>query len=218
MEIGSEFYIDYDEIKKDNNKKIPSWLSKYGEITFINSGRGALRLIIQILKSKGLKTIMVPSYICDSVILPILTEDFIVYFYDIDSEFKTDENSILQKEFDAIIIMDYFGLNTETISIETLKKLKQQGVILIEDTTHSMLKKTLKKNLIDFYFGSIRKWFGLPSGAFVGSDQKYQIENNIMSEVEDRRLQGLLLKGEYINSKSGDKEHFLSYLPKQKII
>ncbi|WP_313552419.1 hypothetical protein [Aerococcus sp.] len=210
MEIGSEFYVDYANIDKVYPQKLPSWLKKYGEITFTNSGRGALRLIAQILKSKGLESIMVPSYICDSVILPILAEDFTIYYYDVDKEFKADEDKILRKKFDAIIVIDYFGLNTETISIKTLKKLKQQGVILIEDTTHSMFSKTLKRNFIDFYFGSIRKWFGLPSGAFIGSNQKYNIEKNILYKVEDRRLKALLLKNEYIKSGNETKEQFLN--------
>ena len=75
MELGSNFELDLtqSEYKKDN---IFNYLNDYYTV-YTDSGRSAIRLLNKALK-KG--TILLPDYICESV-LDIFKNDFRICFY-----------------------------------------------------------------------------------------------------------------------------------------
>ena len=193
-EIGSEFWSV--PTAADKNK-----LFGDGTSWFL-SGRAALNAIIRdIKKIKTVKTAALPSYCCDSMIMPFISNGIEVTFYSVCFENgalvqKVDE----EKEADIILIMDYFGYVGDYKAPE--------NAIIIRDLTHSVLCD-FKKDA-DYYFGSLRKWAGFLTGGFAYKKDGSAIET-AESEKEGEyialRRAAMEEKAEYISGKSESKSY-----------
>jgi hypothetical protein len=210
MEIGSEFWIDNNNLVEDSDE-IPSWLSRFGNVVLTTSGRGAISLLLEQVKPR-VKRALLPSYICDSVILPFEQAGYELTYYDVDRTFKpTDMDLIKNSNTGVFLHMGYFGFSTNKILSDLISKLKSESVITIEDVTHTLFSEQSKPIKSDFIIGSIRKWFGIPSGGFLASDKimKFElIDANV--DFINIRMSSLHQKFEYINS--GNESMKATYL------
>lgn len=198
MEIGSEFWIDNEPMIE--NHEIPSWLTKFGNLTFTSSGRAAILHVLKNIKIQN-KNVLLPSYLCDSIVNSFLKSGYKCFFYDINRDLSINLESIYKFENIGIFYhLGYFGFATNKSCKSVLTNLKKRGIIIIEDVTHSLFLDFDNFEENDFYIGSIRKWFGIPDGGFVAS-KKYELPklgfNN--SEFYRLRLDALILKKHYID-------------------
>lgn len=138
-EIGSEFWEV--PVVKANHGYFPEYTHWY------LSGRCALQAIIS---DWGGKSVALPSWLCESMILPFVQAGVAVEFY---SAFAPIENI----RTEAILVMDYFGYCRPL-------ELKGYGGKVIRDVTHSVFAKAYRD--ADYYFGSLRKWAAFPTGGF----------------------------------------------------
>lgn len=200
MEIGSEFWIDDNNLVEDNSE-MPSWLRRFGNIVLTTSGRGALSLLLDHVKPR-VKKVLLPSYICDSVIFPFEIAGYELIFYDVDRYFKPIDLEMIKNSNVGIFLhMGYFGFSTNDIFSDLISSLKSESVITIEDVTHTLFSQQNKSIESDFIIGSIRKWFGIPSGGFLATDKimKFDLIDANVDFINIRRL-SLNQKFEYMNS------------------
>lgn len=158
-EIGSEFWIESE----------PDVLLTVRDGLYCLSGRTAIDLILQdILKNKSVKRVAVPAWCCDSMIAPFLDRGVEVEFYDIsfaDGQLVCHIDDT--KGSDVFYLTNYFGYENMP-PIEMVRRIKEQGSIIIYDRTHSFLMEDeLYRLLADYSFASIRKWMGVIGGAVV---------------------------------------------------
>ncbi len=156
-EIGSEFWDI--PLCKEENKKFSD------EIKWFTSGRFALRYIISEIKNrKKISIVALPSWCCESMIIPFIQAGLRVEFYPV----WIDEEKGLMQDIsevlgcDCLLAMDYFGY------VSKVDYSMFQG-ILIRDVTHSIF--TTEYEDADYYFGSLRKWAGFWTGGFAWSNQ-----------------------------------------------
>lgn len=220
MEIGSEFWIDDDILIEDCND-LPPWLSRFGDVVLTTSGRGALSTILDQVKPK-VKNVLLPSYICDSVILPFEKAGYELKYYDVDDNFMPiDMDSIENSNPGMFLHMGYFGFSTNEILLKTISKLKSESVIIIEDVTHTLFSEHHKSIENDFVIGSIRKWFGTPSGGFLASDKIINYELfDADNEFINLRRSSLNRKFEYMKSrnKSMKSIHLLAFNRAEQVL
>lgn len=156
-ELGSEFWIE--------NK--PQKIMTEREKVYCLSGRTAIDLILQdILRKKEVKSVAMPAWCCDSMIAPFLAHGIDVRFYDYD---HTDYylTTDITENTDIFYFTNYFGYKN-TLNIEIVRKIKENGSIILYDRTHSFLMDDKEyKVLSDYSFASIRKWMGVIDGAVV---------------------------------------------------
>ena len=170
-EIGSEFWLERE----------PSVRSHDRDGCFVLSGRTAIDLIIQdILATRLVKNVYMPAWCCDSMIVPFVARGIDVRFYDIEP--NTDNNSSVESgksvvnyitntdstdDTDILYVTNYFGYEN-TLSVEIVKRFKEQGAIILYDRTHAFLMEgDPYLTLADYSFASIRKWMGVIGGAAV---------------------------------------------------
>ncbi|MCH5275859.1 MAG: hypothetical protein J1E65_08460 [Lachnospiraceae bacterium] len=184
-EIGSEFW-DVPVCNKEN-MLFPEYTQ------WFLSGRSALRAIIKdILQKEKIRTVAIPSWCCESMIVPFLDEGIEIVFYSVTltGGFKQDISSVMW--CDALLVMDYFGYMNSPV-IEDFK-----GVI-IRDLSHSVFFE--EKQDADYYFGSLRKWCGVWTGGFAWSQDGYWLEagnaNNLKYVL--LREKAMAAKSCYIN-------------------
>lgn len=200
MEIGSEFWIDDNNLVEASNK-MPSWLRRFGNIVLTTSGRGALSLLLDHVKPR-IKRVLLPSYVCESVILPFEIAGYEISYYDVDKYLKPiDIESIKNSNVGIFLHMGYFGFLTNEILSDLISSLKSESIITIEDVTHTLFSQQNKPIESDFIIGSIRKWFGIPSGGFLASDNimNFELIDANVDFINIRRL-SLHQKFEYMNS------------------
>ena len=237
QEIGSEFWIEQE----------PENLSTERDGVYAISGRTAIDLILQdILKKRPVRRVYMPAWCCDSMIAPFLGDRIEIKFYDVtlgtriatnDHEFSFNLSRILEtfgtseqvrarelennisSSIDILYVTNYFGYEN-TLSIETVRRFKENGAIVLYDRTHSFLMEDEEyQELADYYFASIRKWIGVVGGAVVnGLTEKPTLKECPYSAIKEKAmrekyqyLQGdtSVVKGDFLKA-FGEFGHHLS--------
>lgn len=192
-EIGSEFWQKYDKSnKKDENEIV------------VLSGRTALDFVIRDLKASGsFRTIMLPSYCCDSMIEPFVRNDIEVSFYLVSHKgIDFPEN-----DKDAVLLLDYFGYVDDQIT-RIANRAKENGQYVIYDATHYLGEREI---VADYYFRSYRKWFFCNYASVIKANGSWKIPfpTQTNSAYIEQRNKAAELKRDYIASGVGEKNAFL---------
>lgn len=202
-EIGSEFWDV--PIAKQVCKLFPETTQ------WFLSGRSALQGIIKgIKRKKRIHSVAMPSWCCDSMIIPFLREGIEVHFYPV----YWNKNLIqeITMDSDVLFLMDYFGYSLIAPDISGYSG------IIIRDVTHSIFSATY--NDADYYFGSLRKWCGVWTGGYAWSKDGHVLT---MGEADDHgytmlREKAMRLKNDYMNGfidnngfEITDKEYLMVY-------
>ena len=202
MEIGSEFWISK-QPENFTKKTIPSWIKKFGFPILTSSGRGAINLALKQFTPK-VKIVLLPSYICESVIIPFEKAGYKIKYYDLNLHLEPEIGDIDLNEIGVFLHIGYFGFPTNKNLKNIIVKMKSESVIVIEDVTHTLFSNFFREVKNDYIVASIRKWFGIPSGGFLASPNIVDIKlKKAPNELIALRFNGLSKKYKYI--KNGDK-------------
>jgi dTDP-4-amino-4,6-dideoxygalactose transaminase len=219
MEIGSEFWFD-NFPEESFSKEIPYWLTKYGDTILTSSGRGAISLILKQVTPHN-KSVLLPAYICDSVILPFIEYGYTCCFYEVDENLSPIIDSIKEyKNIGVFIHMGYYGFQTNIGLSSVLQYFHKQSTLIIEDVTHTLFSDFNNYEENDYYVGSIRKWFGMPSGGFLASSKKF-LKRPLFThdDFSVLRTSALTTKGKYIKTNDESlKSLFLSQFSDAEIL
>ena len=190
-EIGSEFWIERE----------PERFFTESDGVYCLSGRTAIDLILQnILQKRKVRSVAMPAWCCDSMLVPFEKHGVDVRFYDLGFTDFTDFT-------DIFYLTNYFGYKN-TIPVETVSKIKDQGRIILYDRTHSFLMDDGDYcEVADYNFASIRKWMGVVGGAVVKGIEKPVLKDCMYASVKkiamrDKFLylmgEGSIQKGEFL--------------------
>lgn len=193
-EIGSEFNLDLYTLKTIPN----SFFQYIGDMKYclFDSGRSALRAIA-CTGCDG--TVLLPEYICESVIKCFNKEQ--IAFYRLKENLEIDSDDLLNKitrSVNAVYIMHFFGSLQPEYILSLLKAEKEKyGFTIIEDTTHSIFSK--KKTVGDYCIASLRKWFALPNGGVLYSDNSINLNSydDIQRSTDNDKAYAMILKELY---------------------
>lgn len=180
---------------------------------FSLSGRTSLLQIIEDVKScRDVRTAMLPSYCCDSMIEPFIRSGIQVEFYPV----VADENglkAVFQRTLapDIVLSMSWFGTgNGKRNALEEAVKSISPETIIIRDATHSLLSEEADSGACDYIFASVRKWTGTKgAGVIIKSPEKmepYTENNTAFSKTISEAMD---LKKSYIAGESSSKDGFL---------
>ena len=209
MEIGSEFWLEEksDEIYNKNFWNVGK------DRKFLLSGRTAISYILEeISLNKKVHKVYFPNYCCSSMIEPFIKRNIEMNFYSVEFEneikYKINEN----EPCDIFFAMNYFGYSDSNMDYY-IKKFKQKGCIIIEDSTHSLLNSRIFSKDSDYIIASLRKWFPVISGGIaINNNQqfKYKIDDEFTNEeLVELRKEAMIMKRKYINGEKVDKSKFL---------
>lgn len=208
MELGSEFHIDLTDLSvKDNT--IYALLKPYHTF-YTDYGRTAISLLYEYLQKHAGKKILLPSYICDSVVKSFPKDA--ITFYELQENFVIDEatlNAMIDTdEYDGGIfyLNHYFGAVQPLDMLERLQKLcREHQITIIEDTTHSIFTKT--RTIGDYCIASLRKWMPIPEGAVVYSMQELPEEWKSLERAKpSAKIEAMVLKKLFLGQNTSYKD------------
>lgn len=209
-EIGSYFWLDGSE--KKGNKEFISWLPVMEDSCFTFSGRNAIDIAIRdILNKNRIDTVYVPSYSCVSMLQEFIDRGLKIKFYNVGYEDGRFTYQIPQCGIHSVVlIMSYFGLDT-SMARRCIQEVQKTGAIVIEDITHSLLRKDAASKSSDYVVASLRKWFPIPTGGWVGKkmgqlSEKPNLDSN---HAVEEKIAAMHEKYNYLTGKVKAKENFL---------
>ncbi len=169
---------------------------------FTDSGRSSLRLFLRSKKNRY-KRYLLPDFFCEVVEKIFIDENIEYSFYKISNELLFYEEEILDKEFDVLYIINYFGTQ-QKLQSATLK-----DKIIIEDNVffHNFENTLNYKNW--FAFNSFRKISEVSAGSLIKTN--LELDTNL---IEDENAPFIELKNiaknikyEYLNHKLFTEEY-----------
>ncbi len=204
-EIGSIFSINSYRDTQDIHRKTIEGTHLYSLC------REALLNIAQNYSGER-RVILLPAYTCKSVVAPFAQENWKISFYSIDTRLCIDSKSFLSLLYSVnpgvVLFHPYYGKKLNKKEINLLIEAKNKGVMIVQDLTQSIFSE--KTNVYsDITVGSIRKWAGIPDGAFLAINNGVDLEiakpNDYYSAFTKPQLDAMYLRGEYF--RTGKKEY-----------
>ena len=131
---------------------------------FYRSGRDALKQVARLHRGA---TVLLPALCCESMILPFTLNGCPVNFYKLKPDLTGDEADVLAKAAPGTVLlyMPYFDI--QPFTTDFLARLRQSGVVLLEDRTQDIIVGRPAPFLPDYTVASIRKWAALPEGGIL---------------------------------------------------
>lgn len=209
-EIGSYFWLDNEPLTKEVS--VFNWLPQASDSCFTFSGRNAIDIALRdVLHNRHINTVYAPSYSCISMLQAFIDRDMKIEFYNVG--FKSGKFTYQLPEVEKeslVLIMNYFGLNSSDVHSK-IKEIQNKGAIVIEDITHSLLRKDAASHNSDYVVASLRKWFAIPTGGWVGKKNGSLAEKTLMDSnhaVKDK-ITAMHEKYAYLTGNISTKDGFL---------
>ncbi|NFN92760.1 DegT/DnrJ/EryC1/StrS aminotransferase family protein [Clostridium botulinum] len=177
--IGGEHWFDTDLF----NEKLNNFANT--QAVFLSGGQSAIRFILKEINLKNHEYILMPSYLCPSILYNFQSLNIKYKFYKINADLSIDLNDIKDKIYKnnikSVFFINYFGFYHNEKTINYLKKLKGQDITIIEDAVQ-MLWFERKEFIGDYVFNSYRKFLPI-DGAIVlcNKTRKYKFTEDTYS-------------------------------------
>lgn len=147
--VGGEFY--YNDQWQANQPTFPN-----EGTTFLNGGKACLTVISDYLREHEISRVLLPSYLCPSIVDTLETCGLTCNYYQVNPDFSIEVADLQKRlaENQAVYLINYFGFSPRTSVLEYLKELQRAGRVLIEDSAQAGF---LTHSVGDFAFNSMRK-------------------------------------------------------------
>ncbi len=204
-DIGSIFPLCADDMSSID-KKSHGETSQENRINF-SLCREAIYSVAEIYKYTR-KIVLIPAYTCQTVIDPFVQQGWKCFFYNITENLRIDAQDLLQKyrsiQPTLIVVHPFHGMELNNSELDTLKAIKEDGCVLMEDITQCIYSN-IRPSIFDYFTGSYRKWFKVPDGGFV---ETKELDNIIVPLSENcdfvsKQVDAMYLRGLYF--KTGDE-------------
>ena len=162
--IGGEFPIAVTDVLNAEGRH-----SSAPDVYTYSSGRAALYQILNYLRQEnGINRVLLPDYLCSSVLVPVKALGLEFVFYQIDEGLELEQENLLKlyKGGTAILLINYFGLKNLEKQIKAIRNIDKKAII-IEDDVQAYYEFLKPLGDVDFKFTSLRKTFAIPDGGLV---------------------------------------------------
>lgn len=204
--IGGEFWFEssiFDDTK-NNFQDLKA--------VFLNGGQSAIKFILEDINFKDDEYILMPSYLCPTILYNFERKNINFIFYEINEDLSISLNDIKTKinkyKVRGLFFIDYFGFYNSDKTIEFLKSIQRTGIILIEDAVQMLWFSKKEKFIGDYIFSSYRKFFPA-DGSVVLCNKSIEFvknEDEYCKLINEARLK----KTEYIKLNSNSEGEFLA--------
>ncbi len=179
MFVGGEFF-------EDNVWVTSSPAPPVKGATFLNGGRACLSVIARYLCANSIDRILLPSYLCPSILDVLDASGFAYDFYQVNEDFSIDEADLQRKAeaHQAVYLINYFGFLHSPKTRRILLELQKHGKLIVEDNAQAC---TFVDPIGDFVFNSLRKFCACDGGYMTTRINYSDILQN-WPVVQNRRL------------------------------
>ncbi|ERI90771.1 hypothetical protein HMPREF1982_03809 [Clostridiales bacterium oral taxon 876 str. F0540] len=202
--IGGEHWFTLEMFKKNNDN------FKDLDAVFLSGGQSAIRFVIEDIDFSSSDFILMPSYLCPSILYPLIEKNIKYEFYNVQSDLSIDLDNLRHKiskySPKAIFFIDYFGFYNNKETIDFMNQCKLKGIKIIEDAVQ-MFWFNNKKFIGDYVFNSYRKFLPIDGSVVVCNNVNnyYWSKDNYYEIINTARMN----KSLYYNYNIGKEDDFL---------
>lgn len=156
MIIGGEFY-------EDTRWRMDTPTISTKNMVFLNGGKACLLTIGACLLDHNIQKILLPAYLCPSIVNPLEQSGLTCDYYQVNPDFSIDLDDLASKVINnhAVYFINYFGFLPVEPVRRFLINLQQSGMLLIEDNAQAGFTA---QPIGDFVLNSMRKLTGSDGG------------------------------------------------------
>ena len=190
--IGGEFELD--GIPTNAASRL-SELTRGMEGTWTASGRSALGLVLEHLRTLGVEHLHLPAYLCDSVLQPVKSLGLNYSFYPVGADLTAEPDP---PPGSAVLLIHYFGWMNQ--STARLRSEAGRSFFLIEDTSHALLSDwhfSPKSSSLVFF--SARKFGPAVLGGWCNLPCSTSRPSSDIEALAWRSLAARLVRGAYLS-------------------
>ncbi len=176
MPIGGEpFYSPFKLISLPKNNIRNYFLERFPgkHLTYTYGGYYSLRVILQHLKLSKDEKVLLPSYMCPTILYPFKELGILYEFYKVNNNLQIDLVDLSNRVDDkakVVFFINYFRFKQSDEVITALLKLKENGIIIIQDVVQDFYVQN--SDLIGNYaFMSFRKFFPCEGSIIISQDK-----------------------------------------------
>lgn len=170
--IGGEFPIAVTDVLNAEGRH-----SANPDVYTYSSGRAALYQILNYLKQeKGVRRVLLPDYLCSSVLIPVKAVGLEFAFYTIDDSLELEQENLskIYENNTVVLLINYYGLKNLDKQIKTIRAIDENAII-IEDDVQAYYEFLKPLGEVDFKFTSLRKTFAIPDGGLVKTKNRMPV-------------------------------------------
>ena len=142
-------------------------------LTYTYGGYYSLRVILQHLKLSKDEKVLLPSYMCPTILYPFKELGILYEFYKVNNNLQIDLGELTKRldgKAKVVFFINYFGFKQSDEVITALLKLKESGIIIIQDVVQDFYVQN--NDLIGNYaFMSFRKFFPCEGSIIISQDK-----------------------------------------------
>jgi hypothetical protein len=165
MFVGGEFYYE------------DRWLTDKLTLNtdgmyFLNGGMACLIVISDFLLDHKISSVLLPSYLCPSIVNIFELQGLAFGFYQVKKDFSIDLDDLKNKlsNNQAVYLINYFGFPHTATTRDFIIELQQKGKIVVEDNAQAGF---LAPIIGDFAFNSMRKLVPYDGGYLISKYNLY---------------------------------------------
>ncbi|HPS40260.1 MAG TPA: hypothetical protein PL124_12645 [Candidatus Cloacimonadota bacterium] len=152
----------------------------------------SFKLIVQYLRLSGEGYVLLPAYLCPSMILPFKEAGVKYDFYRLKEGLLPDLEDIDRKTspgLKAVLFVDYFGFPQKDYLASLVESLRSKGIKIIQDTVQAWLDN--EDSLYgDYCLNSVRKYSPFEASILLSRDEMRLARNegSIKTFIHHKRL------------------------------
>jgi len=184
------------------------------------TGRGALLLMARALLGLGCRAVLLPAFVCESVVAPFVQQGFDIHFFPVGLDLQIDLDAVASQlggaAMVALLFVNYFGFAPGSVARRRLREIARRHVV-IEDCTHGSLLESPRPvvgSIGQLVFSSLRKYLPLPDGCIVlnRGDIPLPEAGPAVRQPAALRSVAALLKGTFLENGGKDPDMEQSYV------
>ena len=149
-------YFETEELVPEENRFFDQLTPEGGDLRFLMSGRCGILCALEDWKTGDSKRVAyVPSYTCGTVLAPYVKAGFRLKFYEVDRSMTPVWEDQALGEISVLNLCGYYGFSRYDRAF--VQKCREQGICILEDSTHSVLSLDGISPDADYITGSLRK-------------------------------------------------------------
>lgn len=217
VEIGSNFWLNpQQDLSLNSTVDIKNFGVTCNDFVFLSSGRSAERCVLKTIEHHypGIQKIaLLPPFTCYTVIDPFIEYGYKIYSYPIADDLTISperlQDLLMKTGANVVLFHRYFGFDTLQGVAPLVAEFIKKGIIFIEDKTQCIYSD-LPELPVNYFFGSLRKWTGVPDGAFAACRNGFLAEKpeEYDTELESTKVKASYLKYEYMINGKDTKAEF----------
>ena len=154
------------------------------------NGKQALGLVARALRSRGVRTVLVPRYCCEAMVLPFELEGMRARTVDVGPDLLLEPRALAAALADepgaAVLHCETYGNRARGDLADLLVRARRTGRVVIADATHSLLDRPrLLDGAADVVVASLRKLLPVPDGAVIAWDPAGPLDAPLSAGVRE---------------------------------